>query len=113
MQSEQSSKVSVLDPDLQEQVVKGHGVPSQDPDPSAQIQLSAAEAAREVRSALTGGGMIAGAALGCLMGAIWAGGAGAVLGSVARSVLGVLAALAALAAGVHVDSTGDAVFLHY
>lgn len=113
MQSEQSSKVSVLDPDLQEQAVKGHGVPSQDPDPSAQIQLSAAEAAREVRSALTGGGMIAGAALGCLMGAIWAGGAGAVLGSVAGSVLGVLAALAALAAGVHVDSTGDAVFLHY
>lgn len=110
MQSEQSSKGSVLDPDLQEQAVKGHGVPSQDPDPSAQIQLSAAEAAREVRSALTGGGMIAGAALGCLMGAIWAGGAGAVLGSVAGSVLGVLAALAA---GVHVDSAGDAVFLHY
>lgn len=111
MQSGQISRVSGRgDPDLQEQAVEGHGVPSQDPDPSAQIHLSAAEASREVRSVLTGGGMIAGAALGCLLGAVWAGGAGVVLGSVAGSILG---ALAAMAAGVHVDSAGDAVFFHY
>lgn len=98
------------DPDLLEQARPGCGVPSQGPDPAAQVGLDDAEMAREVRSALTGGGMIAGAVLGCALGALLAGGVGVVLGGVAGSVLG---ALSAMAAGVRVQQEGDHVFLHY
>ena len=53
------------DPDLAEQARPGHGVPSQDPDPAAQIPLEPEEAEREAKSVLTGGGMVgaAGAAM--------------------------------------------------
>jgi non-heme chloroperoxidase len=49
-----------IDEDLAEQARPGHGVPSQDPDPSAQVQLDPDEAAREAKSTLTAGGMVAG-----------------------------------------------------
>ena len=102
------------DPDLLEQARPGCGVPSQDPDPAAQVGLDDAETAREVRSALTGGGMIAGAVLGCALGALMAGGVGVVLGGVLGGVAGsVLGALSAMAAGVRVQQEGDHVFLHY
>ena len=98
------------DPDLAQQARPGHGVPSQDLDPAAQMPLSVAESARELRSAFTGGGMIAGTGLGCIMGLIVAGGAGAMLGGVLGSVVG---AWAAMAACLRVAQMGEAVFLNY
>ena len=44
-----------LDPDLAEQAVVGHGVPSQDPSGAAQVSLAPEEAKREAKSALVGG----------------------------------------------------------
>ena len=56
------------DPDLAEQARPGHGVPSQDPNPAAQVALAPEEAAREAKSVMTGGGMVGGAALGASIG---------------------------------------------
>ena len=58
------------DPDLAEQARPGHGVPSQDPDPAAQIPLEPEEAEREAKSVLTGGGVVGGAAIGASIGAV-------------------------------------------
>ena len=99
-----------LDPDLAQQARRGYGVPSQDLDPAAQMPLSAVEQARELRSAFTGGGMIAGLGLGCVLGLMLAGGAGAVLGSVSGSIVG---AWAAMAAGMRMKQMSDSVFLNY
>jgi hypothetical protein len=44
------------DEDFAEQARPGHGIPSQDPDPGAQVALESDEAQREVHSILTGGG---------------------------------------------------------
>ncbi|RYF42834.1 MAG: hypothetical protein EOO25_05320, partial [Comamonadaceae bacterium] len=57
-----------LDKDLAEQARPGHGVPSQDPNPAAQMPLTAEEAERESRSALAGGGAVGGAAIGAGIG---------------------------------------------
>jgi hypothetical protein len=50
------------DSDLQVQAVPGHGIPSQDPDPAAQLPLLQEDSEREAQSVLVGGGLIAGAA---------------------------------------------------
>lgn len=99
-----------MDPDVAQQAVPGHGVPSQDPNPEAQVMLSVQEAEREVRSSLVGGGLIAGAALGAALGAVMAAGVGIVVGGAVGAVLG---ACSALAAGVRVRHEGESMFLHY
>ncbi len=50
------------DPDLAEQARSGHGAPSQDPNPAAQMPLDYAQAQREGNSSLAGGGALTGAA---------------------------------------------------
>ena len=79
-----------VDPDLAEQAVPGHGVPSQDPDPAAQVGLSPEEAEREAKSALTGGGLVARLATGAAIGAAVAGPVGILVGGTLGSVAGVI-----------------------
>jgi hypothetical protein len=69
----QTTTVKPVDPDLVEQAVPGHGVPSQDPDSAAQVALDPEEAERESKSALMGGGVVAGSATGAAVGAAVAG----------------------------------------
>ena len=68
-----------VDPDIAEQAIPGHGIPSQDPDAAAQVGLSPAEAERESKSALIGGGLVAGLATGAAVGAAVAPSAGLVV----------------------------------
>lgn len=79
-----------IDPDLAKQAVPGHGVPSQDPDPAAQVALSPEEAERESKSALTGGGLVAGLATGAVIGAAVAGPVGVLVGGTVGGVAGVI-----------------------
>ena len=79
-----------LDPDLADQAVPGHGVPSQDPDPAAQVALDPAEAERESKSALVGGGLVAGVAAGAAVGAAVAGPVGILVGGTVGAVAGVV-----------------------
>ena len=74
------SDTSPADEDLALQARPGHGIPSQDPDPSAQVALQPQEAQREARSALTGGGVVAGIATGAAIGAAVAGPVGVLVG---------------------------------
>lgn len=83
------------DKDLAEQALPGHGIPSQDPDPAAQIPLSAEEAERESSSTLVGGGVVAGAATGAAVGAAVAGPLGALVGGTLGLVAGALGGAAA------------------
>ncbi|MES2613524.1 MAG: bacteriocin [Pseudomonadota bacterium] len=83
------------DQDLAEQARPGHGIPSQDPDPSAQRPLTAAEAQRESQSALVGGGVVAGAATGAAVGAAVGGPVGVVVGGTLGVVAGALGGAAA------------------
>lgn len=92
-----------IDPDLAEQAHPGHGVPSQDPDPAAQFELSPEEAERESHSVFMGGGLVAGAAAGAAIGAVLAGPAGVVVGGTLGSIVGALGGAAA----------GSAVQPHY
>ena len=66
-------EAKLVDPDLVEQAVVGHGVPSQDPADAAQFALEPGEAERESKSALMGGGAVAGMAAGAVVGAVVAG----------------------------------------
>ena len=93
------------DPDLADQAVPGHGVPSQDPDPAAQVQLSPEDAERESGSVLMGGGLVAGAAAGAAVGAAVAGPAGVLVGGIVGSVAG---ALGGAAAGSTAESSAPA-----
>ena len=77
-----------VDPDLAEQAVPGHGVPSQDPNPGAQVALSPEEAERESKSALIGGGVVAGLAAGAAAGAVVAGPVGVLVGGTLGAVAG-------------------------
>lgn len=79
-----------VDPDLAEQALPGHGVPSQDPDPAAQVPLTAEESDRESKSVLMGGGLVAGAATGAAVGAAVAGPVGVMVGGIIGSVVGTL-----------------------
>ena len=82
-------------PDLAEQAIPGHGVPSQDPDAAAQVALSPNEAAREAKSAYVGGGAMAGLASGALAGAAIGGPIGVLVGATAGTIVGVLGGEAA------------------
>ena len=79
-----------VDPDLVDQAVPGHGVPSQDPDPAAQVSLDPEEAERESKSVLVGGGLVAGVAAGAAVGAAVAGPVGILVGGTVGAVAGVV-----------------------
>ena len=85
------------DTDLAEQARPGHGVPSQDPNPSAQVQLDPQEAEREAQSVLTAGGLVAGAATGAAIGGVVGGPVGVVVGVSVGAVAGALGSAAAAA----------------
>lgn len=83
------------DPDLAEQAVPGHGIPSQDPDASAQVGLLPEEAEREAKSAFVGGGAMAGLAMGAAAGAAVAGPLGVLVGGTVGTIAGALGGEAA------------------
>lgn len=83
------------DTDLAEQARPGHGTPSQDTDPAAQLPLEPQEAEREAKSVLVGGGVVAGLATGAVIGAVVAGPVGVVVGSTVGAVAGALGGEAA------------------
>ena len=84
-----------VDQDLAEQARPGHGIPSQDPNPAAQLPLEPGEAEREAKSVLVGGGLVAGAATGAAIGVVVAGPVGVVVGGTLGAVAGALGAAAA------------------
>ena len=79
-----------VDPDLVEQAVPGHGIPSQDPNPAAQVALSPEEADRESKSVLMGGGLVAGVAAGAAVGVLVGGTLGAFAGAIGGAGAGEL-----------------------
>ena len=83
------------DPDLAEQAVPGHGVPSQDPDPAAQIPIAADEAHAEQKTVFVGAGVVAGAATGVAVGTAVAGPVGTVVGAAVGAVAGAIGGAAA------------------
>lgn len=82
--------VKPADPDLAEQAVPGHGVPSQDPSSAAQVALSPQEADRESKSVLIGGGLVAGSAAGAAVGAVVAGPVGVFVGGTIGAIAGAI-----------------------
>ena len=91
----QPSSERPIDPDLAEQAVPGHGVPSQDPSPEAQVDLTPEEAERESKSTYMGGGIMAGSAAGAAIGVAVAGPVGVLVGSTIGAVAGALGGAAA------------------
>jgi hypothetical protein len=83
------------DKDLSEQARRGHGVPSQDPNPAAQLPLDPAVAEREANSVLAGGGVVVGVATGVAIGGAVGGPVGAVVGGTVGAVAGALGGAAA------------------
>ncbi len=112
------SNAGPVDQDLAEQARPGHGVPSQDPDPAAQMPLERDELQRETHSVLMGGGVVAGAASGAVIGVAMAGPVGVVVGAALGSVAGALGAAAASTAANPEDASSadtlatDTVRLH-
>jgi hypothetical protein len=98
------------DEELTEQALPGHGIPSQDPDISAQVALNPEETERETKSALTGGGAVAGAAIGVAV----AGPVGVMVGAALGAFVGALGGAAATDADFRMaDSTAaESVRLH-
>jgi non-heme chloroperoxidase len=90
-----TSNTATIDKDLAEQAQPGHGVPSQDPDPEAQVALEPDEAEREAKSVVAGGGMVGGAAIGAGIGAAVGGPVGVVVGGTVGAVAGAVGAAAA------------------
>lgn len=108
-----SSTPTAVDTDLTEQAKPGHGIPSQDPDPSAQTALTAHEVEREANSALVGGGLVAGAVTGAAIGVALGGPVGIVAGATLGAVAGVMGGSAAgAAASTEVPSSSDTVPAH-
>ena len=93
-----------VDEDLAGQAKPGHGIPSMDTSVGAQILLEPDEAEREAKTALTGGGLVAGAATGAAIGVVVAGPVGVVVGATLGAVAGALGGVAAGAAVSSVDS---------
>ena len=89
------SETAPPDEDLAEQARPGHGIPSQDPNPAAQIPLEPEEAQREAKSVMTGGGVVGGAAIGATIGVVVAGPVGVVVGGALGAVAGALGGAAA------------------
>ena len=87
--------VKPVDPDIAKQAVVGHGVPSQDPESGAQVGLSPEEADRESKSALVGGGVVAGVITGSAIGAVVAGPVGILVGGTVGAIAGVVGSNAA------------------
>ena len=102
------SNPDATDEDLAEQARPGHGVPSQDPDPTAQLALAPDEAQREMHSVLTGGGVVAGAATGATIGVLVAGPVGVVVGVAVGAVAGALGGIAAASASTQADTDTSA-----
>ncbi len=94
-----------IDGDLAEQAVPGHGVPSQDPNASAQTMLEPEDARREANSALTGGGALAGVATGAAIGIAVAGPVGVLVGAAIGAMAG---AMGGAAAGTIANSQASA-----
>ncbi|WP_291518332.1 bacteriocin [Acidovorax sp.] len=90
-----STKSVTRDEDLAARRLAIYGEPSQNPDPAAQLPLTAAESEREAGSALVGGGAVAGAATGAAVGAAVAGPIGGLVGGTVGAVAGVLGGAAA------------------
>ncbi len=84
----------------------GHGVPSQDPSPAAQVALSPAEAEREAGSVLAGGGVMAGAATGAAVGGAVGGPIGIVVGVAVGGVAGAVGGAAVSKATVDPSARG-------
>lgn len=84
-----------IDQDLAGQARPGYGIPSQDPDPGAQMPMEPGEAEREANSVLTGGGMMVGAAAGAVIGSAVAGPVGTLVGGTAGALAGALGGVAA------------------
>lgn len=103
------STVAPADKDLAEQAKPGHGVPSQDPNPAAQLPLERGEAEREANSVLAGGGVMVGAATGAAIGTAVAGPVGAVVGGTLGAVAGALGGVAAGTAMNPAEPGADAV----
>ena len=89
------SNAAPVDQDVADQAVPGHGIPSQDPDPAAQVLLEPREAEREGKSVLMGGGMVAGAAAGAAIGVAVAGPVGVLVGASLGAAAGALGGAAA------------------
>ncbi len=89
------SQTAPRDEDLAEQARLGHGVPSQDPNPAAQLPLEPEEADREAKSVLTGGAAVGGAAVGATIGVLVGGPVGVVVGGALGAVAGALGGAAA------------------
>ena len=87
--------IEPVDPDLAEQAVPGYGVPSQDPSAGAQVGLLPGEAERESKSALVGGGVVAGLLAGAAAGAVMGGPLGVLVGGTAGTIAGALGGEAA------------------
>jgi hypothetical protein len=87
-----------VDADLARQAHPGHGIPSQDPTGAAQSLLKPHEAEREAKSALVGGGLVAGATAGVAVGLAVAGPVGIVPGAAVGAVAGVVGGATAGAA---------------
>ena len=98
------SSIAPADEDLAEQAKPGHGIPSMDTSVAAQILLEPDEAEREAKTALTGGGLVAGAATGAAIGVLVAGPVGVMVGATLGAVAGALGAAAAGAAVSSDDS---------
>lgn len=96
------------DEDLAKQARPGHGIPSQDPNPDAQLPLEPGEAEREAQSVLTGGGVVGGAAVGATIGVAVGGPVGLVVGGTLGAVAGALGGAAAGAAINPVDTPAEA-----
>lgn len=97
-----------VDDDLAEQARPGHGIPSQDPDPAAQVALQPEEAEREANSVLAGGGAMVGMATGAAIGTVVAGPVGAVVGGTLGAVAGAVGGAAAGSLVDHEEATGAA-----
>jgi non-heme chloroperoxidase len=89
------SQTAPADKDLAAQARPGHGVPSQDPNPAAQVALEPEEAERETKSVMVGGGVVGGAAIGATIGVAVAGPVGVVVGGALGAVAGALGGAAA------------------
>lgn len=90
-----TSSAASPDADLAEQARPGHGIPSQDPSPAAQVPLQPKEAEREAKSVYAGGGAMAGIAVGAAIGVAVAGPVGGLVGGTAGAVAGALGGEAA------------------
>ena len=94
------------DADLAQQARPGHGIPSQDPNPGAQVALAPGEAKREAKSVMVGGGLVAGMATGAAIGVAVAGPVGVLVGATLGAAAGALGTVAAAGASADLGLLG-------